>query len=243
MTAAETPAQCASDVSNLRGRTFRAALFDLDGTLVDSTPAVIRAWTSWAAAHGLEAPDLAHNHGRPAADLVARMVPAEQVDAALVDFQARELADVIDVVPLPGAVDLLAAATAAGVAAVVTSGTRPLATARLAAAGINSPAVTVTFDDVRQGKPHPEPFLLAASRLGLESSDCLVIEDAPAGLTAAAGAGCATLAVLGTHDREQLNQADAIVATLDEVAFLGVPGGFQVIPRINRPAAEDQRQA
>lgn len=223
------PSPPVSDLSALLGRTFRAALFDLDGTLVDSTPAVIRAWTSWAVAHDLQAPDLTHNHGRPAADLVARMLPADRVDAALADFQRRELADVADVVPLPGAVDLLSAVGPG--AAVVTSGVRPLALARLAAANITPPAITVTFDDVEQGKPHPEPFLLATQQLEVDPRDCLVIEDAPAGISAAVAAGCATLAVLGTHTADQLAQAEAIAAALTEVEFLAVRDGFRVASR------------
>ena len=204
-------------LSALAGRTFAAVLFDLDGTLVDSTPAVARAWSSWASDRGLPAPDLAANHGRPAVHLVARMVPAAQVTDALAEFHARELADLSDVVVLPGAAELLR--SAGDLAAVVTSGTRSLALARLAAAGLTPPAVTVTFDDVRQGKPHPEPFLLAARRLGVDPVDCLVVEDAPAGLAAAAAAGCATLAVLGTHAAPQLTGADAVVGALTEVSL------------------------
>ena len=210
----------------LSGRSFAAVLFDLDGTLVDSTPAVVRAWTSWAADRGLPLPDLAANHGRPAVDLIARMVPAADIPLALVDFQARELADVADVVALPGAADLLAAVGDRG--AVVTSGTRPLALARLAAAGLVPPAVTITFDDVRRGKPDPEPFLLAARRLGVDPADCLVVEDAPAGLTGAGEAGCATLAVLGTHTAPQLGGADAIVAALTQVSLTQTDDGFRL---------------
>ncbi len=195
----------------LAGRVFAAVLFDLDGTLVDSTPAVERSWKGWARDRGLPPPDLAANHGRPAADLVRKMVAADEFAAALAEFSAREVADIEGVVPMPGAAELFNAVPADR-RAIVTSGIRPLALARIAAAGLPTPDVLITFDDVRHGKPDPEPFLLAAQHLGFAAADCLAVEDAPAGLTAATAAGCTALAIAGTHQREQLD-ADAVVSS------------------------------
>ena len=128
-----------------------------------------------------------------------------------------EIADLHDVVVLPGAVEALASLACAK-NAIATSCTVPLAHARIAAAQLVPPSVLVTADDVAHGKPHPDPFLEAARRLGVDPRRCLVVEDAPKGLEAARAAGCFTLAVVTTTPREALD-ADAIVADLSEVRF------------------------
>ena len=122
-----------------------------------------------------------------------------------------------DVVVLPGAVEALASLASAK-NAIATSCTVPLAEARIAAAQLVPPSVLVTVDDVVHGKPHPEPFLEAARRLGADPRRCLVVEDAAKGLEAAQAAGCFTLAVVTTTPREMLD-ADAIVTDLSEVRF------------------------
>ncbi|MFC7658386.1 HAD-IA family hydrolase [Pseudonocardia benzenivorans] len=126
--------------------------------------------------------------------------------------------------PLPGAVEALRACSRA---AIVTSCTRALARARIAAAGLPAPAVVVTADDVTAGKPDPEPFLLAAEHLQVAAARCLVVEDAPAGLAAARAAGMATLAVAGTHALADLD-ADAGVPDLSHVRFASGPTGIRV---------------
>lgn len=211
----------------LPARTFAAVLFDMDGTLVDSTPAVVRCWARWADEHHVPAAALANTHGRPAAEIIADVLPAEQVPAALTRIVALELADTDGVVPLPGALDALRATAPA---AIVTSCTRDLALARIAAAGLPTPAVLVTADDVRVGKPDPEPFLLAAAHLDVAPDRCLVVEDAPAGLAAGHAAGAATLAVAGTHDLAGL-VADAHAPDLSHVHFVRAPTGIRVEPR------------
>jgi sugar-phosphatase len=118
--------------------------------------------------------------------------------------------------------------------AIATSCTIPLAQARIRAAGLVPPSVLITVDDVARGKPHPDPFLAAAERLGADPHRCLVVEDAPMGLQAARAAGCFTLAVLTTTPREEL-QADAIVDDLSEVEFQPGPDGIRV--RLRTPGA------
>ena len=137
-----------------------------------------------------------------------------------------EIADLHDVVVLPGTVEALASLATAKTA-IATSCTVPLAEARIAAAELVPPSVLVTADDVVHGKPHPEPFLEAARRLGADPRRCLVVEDAPSGLEAARAAGCFTLAVVTTTAREALD-ADAIVSDLSEVRFQVDQDGVRV---------------
>ncbi|WP_345713532.1 HAD-IA family hydrolase, partial [Kineococcus glutinatus] len=167
----------------LADRTFDAVLFDMDGTLVDSTTAIVRCWTRWAQEHGVSGEQLAaaHGHGRPAAEIVAELLPPERVAAGAARITELEVADVTGVVRLPGAVELLAQLPRPRWA-VVTSCTVPLALARAGAAGLPEPGAWVTFDDVERGKPDPAPYLLGAERLGVDPRRCLVVEDAPAGL-------------------------------------------------------------
>jgi sugar-phosphatase len=176
---------------------FEAVIFDMDGTLIDSTPAVERAWTTWAGEHGLTRADLAGNHGVPSAGVVRKVLPAELHDSAIARINVLELEDVAGIVVLPGAAEALAALRSAK-NAIATSCTVPLAQARIAAAALVPPSVLVTADDVARGKPAPDPFLEAAKRLGVDPTRCLVVEDAPAGLQAAKAAGCSTLAVVTT---------------------------------------------
>ncbi len=213
-------------VEAFAGRSFDAVLFDLDGTLVDSTASVERAWIRWAREEHVEIERMQGSHGMPAAEIVVRLLPEERHAAAIARIMDYEVNDVDGVVPRPGSADALAALPA-GRAAIVTSCTRPLLAARAGAAGLTLPAVTVTADDVSRGKPDPEPFRLGAQRLGFDPARCLVVEDAPAGLTAARAAGCATLAVDGTHPLEQLD-ADASIANLSLLRFALDGDGIRV---------------
>lgn len=159
---------------------FDAVIFDMDGTLIDSTPAVVRAWTTWAEEHGVTAEQLAGQHGIPSAGVIRSLLPEHRHEAAIDRINELELDDVHDIVVLPGAVDALAALAAAR-NAIATSCTMPLARARIAAAELVPPSVLVTADQVAHGKPAPDPFLLAAERLGVAPERCLVVEDAPPG--------------------------------------------------------------
>lgn len=204
-------------LGRLADEVFEAVIFDLDGTLIDSTPAVGRAWATWASEYGLASMDTHRHHGIPSASVVRAVMPDHLQEAALQRIADLELADLHDVVVLPGAVEALASLASAK-NAIATSCTVPLAEARIAAARLVPPSVLVTADDVAHGKPHPDPFLEAARRLGIDPQRCLVIEDAPKGLEAAQAAGCFTLAVVTTTPREALD-ADAIIADLSEVRF------------------------
>jgi mannitol-1-/sugar-/sorbitol-6-phosphatase len=204
-------------LGRLTEEVFEAVIFDLDGTLIDSTPAVNRAWNAWASEYGLAPTEVGRHHGIPSASVVRAVMPEERYEAAVQRIAELELADVHDIVVLPGARDALASLVDAK-NAIATSCTVPLAQARIAAAQMQPPTVIVTADDVVNGKPHPEPFLEAARRLGVDPSRCLVVEDAPKGLEAAQAAGSFTLAVVTTTPREAL-EADAIVTDLSEVCF------------------------
>ena len=191
-----------------------AILFDIDGTLVDSTAVVERSWRAWAVAHGLDAEAvLAVCHGRRSADTVAQFVPPADQAAAVADLDRRELADFDGIVALPGAQSLLSSLPADRWAA-VTSGSQQLMRARLHAAGLPVPAVLISGEDVSLGKPDPEGYLKAAARLGWSIDQCLVIEDAPAGVDAAQAAGSQILAVATTHVPSRLTTADAVIPDL-----------------------------
>lgn len=210
----------------LGDRRFAAVIFDMDGTLIDSTPAVLRSWTTWAIEHGVTAEDLAGYHGVPSAGVVRAVVAAEHHETAIARIEELELADVDDIIALPGAADALAGLVGARTA-IATSCTRGLFEARLGAAGLTPPTVVITVDDVERGKPAPDPFLAAAEALGVAPADCLVVEDAPKGIEAARAAGCAVLAVTTTSTPTELVGADVVIGTLADVAFR--PGRDEIV--------------
>lgn len=194
--------------------TVRAVLFDMDGTLIDSTPAVDRAWATWEARWGVRLGVRASALGRPARDIVAEHVPPERVDEAFADIERLEVADTDGITVLPGVRTLLAALPADRWA-IATSCSAPLAAARLRAAGIEPP-VLVTASDTARGKPAPDPYLEAARRLGVPAEACLVVEDAVAGVVAGRAAGAAVLGVLGSAAADALG-ADVVVPDLEAV--------------------------
>jgi sugar-phosphatase len=211
------------------GTVFDAVLFDLDGTLVDSTVLVRRSWLRWAGEYGVRPERLLGWHGVPARQIIETVLDEPRRAAALARIEAMEVEDAAGGIPvLPGAVEALAALPA-GRAAIVTSCTVPLADARIAAARIAAPQVVVTASDVPVGKPDPAPYLLAARRLGVDPARCLVVEDAPAGLESGRAAGAATLAVVTTHAPDEL-AADAVVGTLADVRLVAGPDGVRVEP-------------
>lgn len=212
--------------TELADQEFEAVIFDLDGTLIDSTPAVLRAWSTWAIEQGLAAEVLAGFHGVPSADVVAAVLPEDRRAAAIDRINDLELADVHDITVLPGAREALTEIAADRVA-IATSCSRPLAAARIGAAQFQPPAVLVTVDDVKRGKPAPDPFLEAAARLGVDPAHCLVVEDAPKGLQAARAAGCFTLAVITTTPAADL-EADAVVQNLAGIRWSNSDTGVRV---------------
>lgn len=200
----------------LESRDFVGVLFDLDGTLIDSTPAVERCWARWGQEEGLDPELLRGWHGQQAAQIVRRLVAPERFETSLCRLDALEVEDTEGVVLLPGAAEALE--LLGPLAAIVTSCTPSVARARIAASGLRAPAVVVTAADVARGKPDPEPYLVGAQRLGVDPRDCLVVEDAPSGLTSAGSAGCATLAVTTSHEEGELG-ADAVVPDLSAVTW------------------------
>jgi sugar-phosphatase len=193
---------------------FAAVISDLDGVLVDSLAATARAWALWGVRHGIDGASVqGAAHGRPARAIVAEHVAPEHVEREHEFLLRAELGDTRDVIALPGAHAVLALP----VVAIVTSCVLPLAHARIAAAGLHPPEVLVTVDQVRHGKPAPDPYLLAAQRLGVEPAECLVLEDAPAGVAAGKAAGMAVWAVTTSHPRTELQAADRVAGGLPEI--------------------------
>lgn len=206
----------------------QAVLFDIDGTLVDSTGAVVRTWQAWAARRGLDLQQILEVcHGRRSEDTISLFLPADQVAAATAEMEELELADFHDVIALPGAATLLTDLPATRWAA-VTSGSQTLMRARLTAVGLPVPTVLVAAEDVRAGKPDPEGYLKAAAALGWDIGRCLVVEDAPAGISAGRAAGALTLAVATSHDAAQLTAADAVVADLTACSVEATGDGLVV---------------
>lgn len=175
----------------------RAALFDMDGTLVDSGATVERIWTEVAERYGVDAGELLRViHGVRAGDTIRRYFPAGVHDEANALMEEREIALSDATVEIPGAVAYLAHLTDLGIPwAVVTSATAPLARVRLAAAGVTIPDVLVTAELVAHGKPAPDGYLLAAERLGVAPGDCVVFEDVDAGIRAGLAAGARVVVV------------------------------------------------
>jgi mannitol-1-/sugar-/sorbitol-6-phosphatase len=200
----------------LFARDFDAVLCDLDGALVDSTASVMRSWSRFARECGVSVRAIEENHGRPARALVEKLLGADRVEAGFALIGALEEADAVTVGPVPGAREFFAGLPEHR-RAIVTSGTPAIARARLRAAALPVPRTLVTAADVRRGKPDPEPYLLGAARLGVAPERCLVVEDAPAGVTAARAAGCRVLAVGGTVPYDELAAADLVVDGLDRV--------------------------
>lgn len=184
-------------------RDYAAFLFDMDGTMIDSTRVAERIWREWAVRNGADATALlAAVHGVRAVDTIRRFARAgTDAEAEAIRLTEAEIAAVDGILPVPG-IGAFVAALPAGQWAVVTSAPRALAEARFRAAGLPVPATMVAAEDVRHGKPDPEGYLKAASLLGVAIGECLVFEDAPAGVAAARAAGADVVAVGGQVDAE-----------------------------------------
>jgi mannitol-1-/sugar-/sorbitol-6-phosphatase len=187
----------------------RALLFDMDGVLVDSTPAVARVWTVWANRFGLNPAEVVRQaHGRPSIATIRELLPSADHRAEDQAIEKAEIEDVQDIVALPGTKQLLDALPPDRFA-VVTSATHALAVVRLQAAGFAIPQHLVTASDIQHGKPDPEPYLRGAQILGISPPDCVVIEDAPAGIQSGKGAGSRVLALRTTTADPALEAAGA----------------------------------
>jgi HAD superfamily hydrolase (TIGR01509 family) len=207
-----------------------AVLSDLDGVLVDSGAHIGRTWRDFAERHGLDTEHVvAQGHGRRSIDLIRLVAPHLDAEAEAARVEREEIASAVGLRPLPGARELVESVPS-GAFAIVTSGSRALAVARLGAAGIPVPEVLVTAEQVEEGKPNPAGYLRAAALLGVDPVHCLVLEDAPAGIEAGLAAGMTVVAVLTTNDESSLRNAHSRVRDL--TALLPEPVGG---PRRRRP--------
>ena len=186
-----------------------ALLFDMDGVLIDSTPAVARVWRKWALAHHFDPREVVSRaHGRPSIMTIREYLPDADHEAENRIVEKAEMEDLEGVVPLPGAHELLLALPPERWT-ISTSSTRPLAEVRLRAAGLRIPEKLVTSSDIKHGKPHPEPYLKAAAVLGFAAEDCVVVEDVPAGVQAGRTAGARVIGFPTTFAVDKLKTAGA----------------------------------
>ena len=196
--------------------TCDAILFDLDGVLIDSSRCITRHWQEWATQHGLDILKIMHiAHGMRTIETIRAVAPYLDAEEETRRFTAHEIADTEGVVAIAGAAEALATLPPQAWA-LVTSGSRELVMARLARAGLPVPGVLVSGDDVSQGKPSPEPYLAGARQLGMSAAQCIVIEDAPAGVESGKKASMRVVGIAATHPREELLEkgADVVVDAL-----------------------------
>jgi mannitol-1-/sugar-/sorbitol-6-phosphatase len=208
-------------------RRCQAVVFDLDGVLVDSEPSFRRHWCAWADSRGLDGPSTyAVGVGIRTVDHVRMVAPDLDAEQEARVIEGAVAADPGGITALPGAQRLLNAFPE-GTWGIVTSSVRGFAVASLRAAGLPVPGVLITGDDVAAGKPDPDGYLRAARAMRADPQGIVVVEDAPPGVQAAKVAGAAVIAVLGTHARDQLGQADLVVNTLADlnIARDGGPAG------------------
>jgi len=205
-----------------------ALLLDLDGVLIDSTPAVSRVWRRWALEHGFDPEQVVKMaHGRPSRRTISDFLPQADVQKEDRIVERMEIEDLKGVVALPGARELLHTLPPDRWT-IATSCTRALAHVRLSAAGLPIPATMVTSSDVRVGKPDPEPYLRAAANLSLAASDCVVVEDVPAGIRAGKAAGARVIAFTTTMALDELQGAgpDWILRDCGQIAASVSAGGL-----------------
>jgi sugar-phosphatase len=200
----------------------RALLFDLDGVLVDSTAAIEERWRQWADHYDVPFEEVkAVHHGRPAAEVIREVAPHLDVEAAMAHMTDAIPTATDQLRAFDGAAPLLARLPDEQWT-IATSGRRRTATRRLSQVDLPRPDTLVTADDVDHGKPDPEPYVLAAERLGVAPADCIVFEDAPAGVEAGRRAGARVVGVATGTSPDALSAADAVV---DEIGALDVDLG------------------
>lgn len=199
-------------------RAFAAFLFDMDGTVLNSIAAAERIWSAWAVRHGVEVETfLPTIHGARAIDTITRLnLPGVDAEQQAAFITAAEIEDVEGIVEIPAAAAFLNDLPKDRWA-MVTSAPRDLALRRMAAAGIPEPALMITAEDVKAGKPDPWGYLLAAKKLGVEPADCLIFEDATVGIQAAEAAGAALMVITTTH-QHPIETAHATLASYDAIS-------------------------
>lgn len=194
-----------------------AILFDLDGVLVNSAARVEVVWEQWARMHGLDPRHVIEMaHGRRTIETVRLVAPHLAESDEVARLEATESVNTEGVLEVPGARELLESLPATSWA-IVTSGIRAVATIRIRFTRLPPPKVLVCADEIEHGKPDPEGYLTAASRLGADPMQCVVIEDAPPGLEAARAAGMRSIGVCGTYSADALSMADVIVTNIQSL--------------------------
>lgn len=207
-------------------------VFDCDGVLVDSMPGALACWGDWAERLGLDAQRvIAESHGQPSLAICRHWLPAHQVEAGVALIDRLELDNAVGTLPIRGAAALLHSLPAAVPWGIGTSAGRPLFTARLGAAGLPMPAVSVTADDITHGKPDPEVYVTAMRRLGLDPARAIVVDDSPFGIRAARAAGARWVVRVGTG--APAHGEDAVVPDLASLRWAG--DRLEVLPRVPRP--------
>lgn len=211
-------------------------LFDLDGTLVDSLPVVERSWRRWADRHGIPHQEIFDFiHGKQAITSIRHFLagkPEAEIQREFTWLEQIESTDTEGIVALPGAQALLRHLNEAEIPwAIVTSGSIPVAHARHKAAGLPTPEVFITAEQVSRGKPEPDAFLLGARQLGLPPAACAVVEDAAAGVLAGLNAGCHVIAVNVPAGSPRLEEADFVLDSLSALSVVRLPDGNVTVSR------------
>lgn len=229
----ENPTVSPTNPSVLPSREYAAFLFDMDGTILTSIKSAERVWTSWAIRHGLDPVSFVPTiHGKRTEDTIRNLgLPGVDPVAEALGIALAEIEDVGDIEEIAG-VGRFLASLPTDRWAIVTSASRPLATARIAAAGLPLPPLLVSADDVKRGKPHPDPFLLGAQKLGVAPQDCLVFEDTTIGLAAAESAGMDSVVVTATHTHPVETRSAPVADYLDLVAVRTESGLLKVQRKI-----------
>ncbi len=197
-------------------------------------PAVARVWSGWAVEHGFDPEEVVRAaHGRPSLLTIRDYLPNSDHHAENREVERRELEDTEGIVPLPGALELVSTLPPERWA-IVTSCTRPLAKVRLRAAGLPRPGLFITSSDVAHGKPAPDPYRKAAEKLGFRAADCVVVEDAPAGVVSGKAAGARVIGIAAVFGEAELREkgADWIVEGCADIAAEPMAGTGKLMLRL-----------
>jgi sugar-phosphatase len=221
--------------SVLPSRDYAAFLFDMDGTILTSIKSAERVWSAWARRHGLDPDSFVPTvHGKRTEDTIRKLgLPGVDPVAEALGIALAEIEDVDDIEEIAG-VGRFLASLPTDRWAIVTSASRALATARIAAAGLPMPPLLVTAEDVKHGKPAPDPFLLGAQKLGVAPVDCLVFEDTPIGLQAAESAGMDSIVVTATHTHHVPFDSPGVPDYADLLAVQTADGRLRVQRKATR---------